>query len=448
MSENISYVFVERLYKLSKTDFSNSTIIQAKRCLLDYIGVALAGSKILEDKCLKYLNYLDEPGNSTIIGIDRKSNIQDAILFNGMNSHVAELDDGIRYGVLHPGSPIISALLSVAEKENISNNDLLKGIIIGYEAAICIGHAIQPSHYSRGYHPTSTCGTIGAALGIASMLNYSLNEMIDTLAASSLSAYGTLKVIEDGSELKPYNSGRAALNGFTAACLARSGFKGDKDPLSGDSGFLSMMSTRFDKNSLLGDDQQLGIKKIYFKPYASCRHTHPGIEAALFIKKKSNLDIKDIKQITIKTYEGVIGKHDFNIVPNPAAAKMSIPFSVAIALKTGKAGLTDFNIRNVEDKDIISLSNKITVVSDKEITKLVPHKRAAEVLIKTNSEQTLTHRVDLPKGEPENPMTNKELEDKFTQLAMFKGMDKGKIDSISKDIMNIENSSIKLFEIL
>ena len=448
MKENLSYKFIKRIYHLNNLEFSPAVIHQAKRCLLDYLGVCYAGSKILETKSRKYFDLIGQTGSSNLIGINQKSSIHDAILWHGMNSHVPELDDGIRYGVLHPGSPIISALMPIAEKENIENVELLRGIIVGYETSIRLASAIQPSHYSMGFHPTSTCGTIGAAIGIAAMLKYTENEMFQTLSAACLSAYGTLKVIEDGSELKPYNSGRAALNGFISAYIGKSFFAGDKDPLGGTTGFLSMMSSGFDEKELFGNKAKLAIENIYFKPYASCRHTHPAIEAALAIKISNGLLINDIKKITIRTYKSVLGKHDYKEIINLASAKMSIPYSVALALKTGKAGLSDYNETNLEDIEIITLCKNTIVEEDEKITSLVPHSRAANVIIEMKSGEVFNHRIDYPKGEPENPMSDDELLDKFLYLITYWGMDNSNAQSIISSIMKLENEENSIFEII
>src|SRR3989339_1032037 len=120
MTDNLTDKFIDTLYHLSHTDFPDIVVLQAKRCLLDYLGATFAGARMMKEKgdeLLKYLN--DTQSDATVIGFNRKASLINAVLMNGLSAHIAELDDGVRFGVLHPGSPIISALLPVAEKEKV-----------------------------------------------------------------------------------------------------------------------------------------------------------------------------------------------------------------------------------------------------------------------------------------------------------------------------------------
>jgi 2-methylcitrate dehydratase PrpD len=168
--------FIESLYELTQIEFSEQVILQAKKCLLDYFGVTFAGAVLLKEKSNTFLNN-SEIEDVSVIGFTRKNNLFSAALINGLSAHIAELDDGIRQGNFHPGAPIISALLPVAQHYKLSGNDLLKGIIVGYEAGIRLACAIQPSHRIKGYHAIGTCGAIGAALGIAAALGFSKQQM-------------------------------------------------------------------------------------------------------------------------------------------------------------------------------------------------------------------------------------------------------------------------------
>jgi len=421
MSINYTDIFIDYLYNLSNGDLSNSIIHHAKRCLLDYLGVTYAGAQMLKEKGNKLLDFLGEGhGETPVIGFDRKASIENAVFMNGLSAHVAELDDGVISGIVHPGSPIISALLPLAEKEKIKGTDLLSGIITGYEAAVRIANAIQPSHKERGYHATATCGTIGSALGIAAMLGFSKSQMKDALSSAAISASGTLKVLEDGSELKPFNAGRASLVGLLAASMARSGFMGPDDALSGKTGFLSMMAEQCDLSLLeKGNGESLGIEKVYVKPYAACRYCHPAIEAALKIKFCNLIHPEDIKAVNVATYFWAVRNHDHIHINGISSAKMSIPYSVAVALVYGKAGIEEFSLKHINNSELASLTKKVSVCSDDQLTTLFPQKSVAIVKIITNDGVCHTVRVDYPKGEPENPLSDDEIKEKFITLAAY-----------------------------
>ncbi|MBV5340286.1 MAG: MmgE/PrpD family protein [Deltaproteobacteria bacterium] len=450
MHVNLSDQFIDDLFDLCEVRFPHNVVHQAKRCLLDYLGVTFAGAWMLKEKGEKLLDLMrGGAGDSAVIGFDRKASVENAAFINGLSSHVAELDDGVRFGMIHPGAPVFSALLSVAEKERVHGADFIKGIIVGYEAEVRLACAIQPSHYGRGYHPTSTCGTIGAAMGISAMLGFTKKEMKDTLSAAAVSAAGTLKVIEDGSEIKPFNVGRAAVNALLATYVARAGFKGLDDVFCGDAGFFSMMADECNVEELKRvDGGPYAVEKAYVKPYAACRHAHPAIEAALKIKADKRITVDTIKEIKVLTYRTVIGKHDHTEISGSPSAKMSIPYGLAVALMTGKAGIDQFNSEHVNNSNILSLVEKISVCADDEISNLVPKQRAAIVEVLTYAGDYFSERIDYPKGEPENPLSDSELEAKFSLLASYGKKNDKEIHEITNVVWSLEKELQKLFELL
>ncbi|WP_372995827.1 MmgE/PrpD family protein [Lutispora sp.] len=450
MKENITDLFIDDLYNMAQGEFSELVIKQAKKCVLDYFGVTLAGARMIEEKGEKYLNFFSSKhGDTTVIGLNRKANIQDAVLINGLSAHVAELDDGHRFGMLHLGAPIISALIALAEKEKLDGKDFLSGVVIGYEAAVRLASAIQPFHKQRGYHASGTCGTIGVAMGVSAALGFTKSQMKDALSASATCASGILETIEDGSELKPFNIGRAALDGLIAAFMARAGFAGPEDVLGGKRGFLPVMAEKFDLNSIYyKNGDALAIEKIYLKPYAACRHCHPAIEAAINLLSKYGIQAKDIRDVKVSTYKLAVGGHDHTLIQGINSAKMSIPYSVAAALKFGKAGIDEFMEQHHEDKDITYLLEKIKVCVDDELSALVPHKRSAVVEITLDNNKHYMERVDYPRGEPENPLSDEELEDKFISLAKYGGKSGDDITAIIRSVWNIENDLSELVKLI
>lgn len=450
MDKNNTDIFIDGLYSLSQEPLSAEIISQAKKCLLDYLGGTLAGAKILEKKGNSFLDFFQpSSGTSRIIGLGRKTSLENAVFFNGLNAHVAELDDGERFGMIHPGAPIFSTLLPLAEKDKINGGDFLRGSVVGYEAALRLAGAIQPSHKEFGFHATGTCGTTGAAIAVASALKLSKKKFKNTFSASVSSASGILKVTDDLSELKPFNSGRAALNGLFSVFMARSGFEGPKNILDGEKGFFSVFAPKFNPSMLerrTGD--QLTIKNVYFKPYAACRHAHPAIEATLKILKENDLKKNEIKKIKIITYRFAIKGHDHTVIDGPSSAKMSIPYSVAAALNWGKAGLEEFGPEKIRDPEVIALTKKVEVVGDKDLDKQVPNKRPAVVEIETLDGKIFKTKVELPKGEPENPLSLEDIEEKFLSLAGYAKKTEGEAREIINYVEKLESNLVNLFPLL
>ena len=366
------------------------------------------------------------------------------MFINGLSAHFLELDDGVRYGVIHPSAPLFSALIPIAMANKVKWDDFLRGAVCGYETSIRIASAMQPHHYSAGYHPTATCCTLGVAVGIAVMLSWSDQTVKDAFSAACISACGSLKVLEDVSQLKPYNCAKAALNGYMSAVMAKAGFAGPSEPLDGDTGFMEMMASSYNEDILTGERDFLYLEKIYQKPYASCRHTHPEIEACFKIRRVAGFGFDQIDHVTVTTYKGVIGKHDFKDIHGESSARMSIPYSVAIALATGKAGIAEFAEPYVSNESILKLTRKVDIVPSEELSRLVPDKRVAIVDVFMEGGLVLSEKVEYPKGEPENPLSAEENRTKFLSMAAHAGMDENKANAVFNELTQAQEPDFNI----
>ena len=440
---NLTDRFLANIFSLRHQPVTKENESLIRSYLLDTVGVALAGAVDLKDKEKALLNLLGGQGEVKAIGRIEGSSTADAIFLNGLSSHFLELDDGVRYGVIHPSAPLFSALIPLAIENMISWKDFMLGAVCGYEASIRLASAMQPTHYSMGYHPTATCCTIGVAVGIAVMMGWEDTVVKDAFSAACVSASGSLKVLEDFSQIKPYNCAKAALNGYMSAMLAKAGFCGPSDALDGDTGFLKMNSTAYNEDILTGKRDFLYLEKIYQKPYASCRHTHPEIEACFKIRKTNGFDVRDVERVEITTYKGVIGKHDFKDIHGESSARMSIPYSAVIALWTGKAGIAEFAEPYVSDPEILDLTQKVEIVSDEELSRLVPDKRVAIVNVHMCNGKVLSERVEYPKGEPENPLSPEENLAKFLSMTEHAGIASEKAQSIFQEIIHNEKPDLQ-----
>jgi 2-methylcitrate dehydratase PrpD len=451
MNNSVTDRFIDELYEFSHIKFDKDIYDHAKKCLLDYLGVTIAGSKIIESKVNDlYDNIAKGTGNIPLIGLNKNAGILEAALINGINSHVAELDDGERFGMFHPGAPIFSALIPAAQKYETNASQFLKGIITGYETSIRLARALQPALKDKGFHGTSIFGTVGSAMSVGVALNFTKKQLKDTLSAAATSASGLLKMLMDSSEMKPYNVGIAAKNALNAVLLAKSGFEGPSGVLDGEKGYLSVFTGKYDAKQLFREDNKRpAITGIYMKPYAACRHCHAPIEAAIHLKTKHNINqVQDIKSISIKTYKWAVEGHEHTKIAGINSAKMSIPYSVAIALKTGRAGIQEFTPDWIKDESVIFLTKKVKVFSDDELTALVPQKRSAVVELVTVNGECLNERIDYPKGEPETPMSITDIEEKFLSLTSFANKENHVSQDILNCVWNLETQSNKLLQII
>lgn len=417
---NKSIEFLRMIDDVWQKPIPEEVMERARRSLLDYLSVTCAGAKFQQDKLEKYWEFAQpEQGRFRAIGTGKDTALKEAVFLNGLNGHALDFDDGTNSGIIHLGSPVFSLLLPLAQRYGVLIDDMLKAAIVGYEASYTMAVSIQPGHKAMGYHATGTCGTLGATLAACYMLGLSKEERFQAFASAAVASSGMLKVLDDGSELKPYNVAKTSLLSLTALQLAKSGFKGHADPLGG-RGFFKMMTGKEDaelKPVLLNGTY--AIQKSYTKPYASCRYTHPAVEAAIHLH--SSIKPEDVEEVDIRTYDLAVSGHDHTDIPGSYSAKMSIPYATAVGLIYGKAGLQEFSEDAVKLERILNLTKKIKVSADDELSKLFPGIQAAIVTIKT-IHGTYTDRVDFPKGEPENPLDDQEFRDRYDGLMEYAGV--------------------------
>ena len=399
----------------------DEVMARARRSLLDYLAVTCAGAAFQKDKLKKYWEFAQpEEGRFRSIGTGKDLVLKEAVFLNGLNGHALDFDDGTNSGIIHLGSPVFSLLLPLSQRYGICVDDMLRAAIVGYETSYTIAVSIQPGHKAMGYHATGTCGTLGAAIAASYMLGFTEEERFQAFASACVAASGMLKVLDDGSELKPYNVAKTSLLALTALQLGKAGFKGHADPLGG-RGFFKMMTGKEDvelKPVLLNGTY--AIMKSYTKPYASCRYTHPAVEAAIHLRNR--VKAEDVEEIDIRTYDLAVSGHDHTEIPGSYSAKMSIPYATAAGFIYGKAGLQEFTEEAVKEKNILELTKKIQVFSDDELSRVFPGIQAAEVTIRTANGE-YTDRVDFPKGEPENPLTDEEFRSRYDGLMEYAGVD-------------------------
>lgn len=447
---NYTDSFINNIIEFSNKPFTVAQTHQAKRCLLDYLGATIAGAQILSEKRSLYIDALGKNiGDVKVIGCEIDTSVERAGFINGLNAHVAELDDGVISGIVHPGSPIFSALIPYAQKENVSGDDFIRGIIVGYEVATSLADAIQPSHKLKGFHATATCGSIGGAMAIASMLHYSIEEMKNALSIAAVSAFGTLKVLEDNSQLKPYNVALAAQISINSVAMAKAGFQGPDDVLNGSRGFFEMLSDEINFDFLtIQKNEVLAIERVYVKPYAACRYCHPGIDAALNLMNKYKVEPETIKSIEVSTYDIAVKHHDHVLVANSSSAKMSIPYSVAVALITNKAGLEQYTDEFIFDDNISSLARKVKVLSNDEFTKLFPKYSPAEIVVETYDGQRFNEKINNPRGEANVPLSDDELKNKFSSLVKFNTIKDFDSAKVIYTVFNLEKEINNIFELI
>ena len=408
--ESITKRFIDYLF--SKADDIDERIIaKASLCLEDYLAVTEAGARKNREHWKVLLEKLPD-GKAEIVGYGMKTDPKSAALINGFNAHTLELDDGQRFAMIHLGAAVISALLAV--KEETGKEDLLKGIVMGYEAACRTAIVMQPSHKELGFHATGTCGTVGAAVAVAFALKMDREAMNRVLACACAGAAGLLEMQSDSSELKPYNPGRAAMDGLAAAYMGYTDLMTPDDILGGERGLFRLFAKEYEVDKLTEKNEYFEIERIYVKPYASCRHSHSAVEAAIRIHNRIN--DKEISEVLVTTYRVAVKGHDHTEIPGSASARLSIPYAVAAGLLYGRADLTVFEPL---DEKIMKTAGKVKVEEDRNYTEQCPEKRIARVTVRYTDGSLDEEIVEYAKGEAENPLSEAERKEKIDLLGKY-----------------------------
>ena len=334
----------------------------ARHCVLDWFGVALAGSR--EPLSVILLRELAsaEGGEATLVGHAQRASVLDAALINGAASHALDFDDTHTMMSGHPSAPVIPAALALAESDGRDGASFLAAFVAGVEIECRLGALLNPGHYAAGFHATGTLGTFGAAAAAAHLLTLDEGQWRNAIGLAGTQASGLKSGF--GTMAKPLHAGRAAANGLTSALLARGGFTGNTSVIETAQGFASTHGGGdLDPTSLERLDGRFLIADTLFKYHASCYLTHAAIEAASQLRTESGVSVGAIESVEIRGSTGCIGVCD---IPEPTTGlegKFSLRVTTAMALLGDDT--TDpaaFNDARMSDAALVAMRDRITFV--------------------------------------------------------------------------------------
>ena len=397
---------------------SGGVFHHAKRVLIDWFSCTLPGG--LEEPATLITKALSEDigrGNSTLLPGGEQTTTRTAALINGTAAHIIEFDDIYRDGLFHPGAPIIASALAIAEKTGASGEELLRAIIAGYEIANRIAETVNPHHY-EWWHTTATVGFFGSTASAAMLLGLDLQKTAHALATAGTMAAGLQQAFRADAMSKPIHSGRAAEGGVLAALMAKNCVTGALDILEGERGFGNAMSANVDWTQLvqtLGSDYT--ITRMTQKNHAACGHVHAIIDAINHIKNVNNVDCSDVKNIRIGSYQKAYEICHNSNPKTPYEAKFSAEYCTAIAIQKGCAlRANDFVKENLKDPSVQRVMKLVNLEIDEQCQNAFPQVRSASVELETIDGNLFTHFSPTRKGDPDNPLSDAELSNKYTDL--------------------------------
>lgn len=391
----------------------------ANRAVVDWFAATVAGSSMDAARIMRttLLEGDGGEGPARLVPGGERTSARTAALINAAASHIAEMDDIFREGIYHPGSPTVGAVLAAAELAGASGADLLRAVAVGYEIGDRIAAAMQPAHYAY-WHTTGTVGTIGAAAGVAELLRLDVEQFAHALATATTMAAGLQQAFRSDAMSKPLHAGHAAEQGVLAALLAAKGFTGALDVLDGEAGFGAAMGKSPDWDAAIADlGSPWGITQPTVKNHSCCGHTFAAVDAALELRNQG-VATDDVQEIRVATYT-MATKVAGNPDPKTAfEAKFSTAYCVAAALELGSVRLRAFEEERLSDPRLRDLVARTTVVADPEYDAAFPGKRAARVTVVDRSGVEHEYERDTRKGDPDDPLTDAELREKFDDLTV------------------------------
>ncbi len=385
---------------------------EAARTLLNWVGCAVGGSSNpAPGRAIKALAPFSGPPQASLFGRKERLDAPHAALVNGISSHVLDYDDTHLKTIIHPAGPVASAVLAWAEYQPTSGADLMHALALGCEVECRMGNAVYPEHYQMGWHITGTAGVFGSAVAMGRLLHLSEQQMAWALGLAATQPVG-LKV-QFGSDTKSFHPGRAAQNGMLAALMAQAGFTASEVAIEGFDGWGQAVSTKRDWGQVvdgLGERWELALNT--YKPFACGIVAHPAIDAAIQLRAEAALQPDAIRSVDLRVHPLVL-----NLMGKAAPAaglegKFSIFHAVAVALATGRAGEAAFTDRAVADPAVVALRGRVHAVTDPAIKT-----DQVDMTITTTDGRTLRKFIEHAVGSQDQPMTDAQLEDKFSGLA-------------------------------
>jgi 2-methylcitrate dehydratase PrpD len=392
----------------------------AARALLDTVGVTLAGAVEPAARIVQRVVEQDGPGGPCrVLGTSWCSSAGNAALANGTAAHALDYDDMCFVSLAHPSAPLVAAALAAAEVANASGRALLDAYVVGFELEGRLGRAMNPRHYQRGWHCTSTLGTIGAAAAASRLLGLDAGATGHALGIAASEASGLKENF--GTMVKPLHAGLAARNGVVAALLAQAGMTASGAAIEGPQGFLAAMDS--ERPSLEAFAADLGTRweiidtGITLKLYPSCAGTHPTLDALLDLKRREGFSANEVEAIEIGVDSIVPTILLYDRPSSGLEGKFSMPFCVAAAVVHGRVGIDTFEAAALRDPAVVAMQARVTMRVDPTLDAAAPPLTQARVTVRLRDGRVLTASGKGARGYPERPASDDELATKFTSCA-------------------------------
>jgi 2-methylcitrate dehydratase PrpD len=431
---------------LKLEDVPQAVLDKAKLVFLDTLGVALASSTMdFGRMVLNVAQRLGGPTSSRLIGSALKVAAANAVLANGTLAHGLDYDDTLEAAIVHTGCCAGMTALAVGEELSASGKAVLEAAIAATEVMCKIGLVAPGKFHARGFHPTALCSTFGAAAAASKLYSLDPAQASDAFGLCGSQSSGIIEYLADGTWTKRLHPGWSAHGGIIAALLAREGFRGPATVFEGQHGFYRAFGGAneypFEKLSELG--RLWEIPKLTFKSYPCGSISHPYMDCALNLRRKHAVRADQVVEIVCRTAEGPVHRlweplEQKRRPPTSYAAKFSLPFSVAVMLSRGKAGLAEFSDEAIRDPEILKLASRVRYELDPGID--YPRHFSGHVKIRLTDGTILEENQPHPRGGLESPLPPEEIEEKFRANARL-ALSEAQLDLVVESVKRLEQLS-------
>jgi 2-methylcitrate dehydratase PrpD len=417
--EPYSQAIARFLCGLKLEEVPQGVVDKAKLVFLDTLGIALASSTMDFGRMVTNVaRQLGGPNSSRLIGSPLKVAAANAVLANGTLAHGLDYDDTLEDAIVHTGCCAGMTALAVGEELRASGKAGLEAAIAGTEVMCKVGLIAPGKFHARGFHPTALCSTFGAAAAAGKLLGLEPVQWIDALGLCGSQSSGIIEYLADGTWTKRFHPGWSAHGGVIATMLAREGFRGPATVFEGQHGFYRAFGGAdeypFEKFNELGRTWE--IPKLTFKSYPCGSISHPYMDCALTLKQKYAVASERVAEIVCRTAEGPVHRlweplADKQRPTSSYGAKFSLPYSIAVMLIRGRAGLEEFSDEAIRDPEVLSLAKKVRYELDPTIN--YPRHFSGHVKIVLADGGILEENQPHPRGGLESPLPPEEIERKF-----------------------------------
>jgi 2-methylcitrate dehydratase PrpD len=433
VTDSIVYALSQMMVSARDRGVPAQVSASVRQRILDILGICVAASPLPTSAAVRrFARAHGGPAEATAVGMGGQVPATWAALVNGTLAHSLDFDDTHLPSVVHPSATIVPTCLAAGQLARVPGRQVVAAAAAGLEACVRLGmagydqRAGTSTYFEKGFHATSICGAIAGAGAAASLLGIDVEGIANAMSVGASMAGGLIEANRGGGTVKRIHCGWAAHAAVSAARLAEMGITGPASIIEGHFGFLrAYLGDTYDASAItVGLGEEWLVPGINFKPYPANHFTHAGIDAAMALRERG-LQPEKIRSLTLGVAAQVLPTigTPIEVKRNPRTgyeAQFSGPYTVAAGLLGGHGlglGLADFTDELAVSPERKALMARISVVEDRDCSKVFPHEFAATLRCETTSGEVLAERVMISRGGARRPLSDEEILAKFTDNA-------------------------------